>query len=800
MTEENYIEESIKALENASQIYVVLNCSLQWAESQNSLGIAYSKRKNNRPEDNLQKAIIAFSGASQVYHLLGNKYKYLEAKFNLGTAYEKSNQLLAAYQSFQETIEAAIFNREPVFPSFDKEQVLTEIYGRTIPTQTKKDRTINNKDFSANLILNVVNDVAGFVQSEIVSDLEYKQNFNEMNNRLYQSMVRVCLKIEKYAEAVEYAERSKVRILLEMQAIKELNYQGQNLGKLSENLQQIQKAIEQESKILAESTDPNRDKINQLRQEFISQSPYKSRKFNQFQELVDEKTAIVEWYILDDSFCIFIITQANLQPQILLFNQSHLNQLIDWVREYLEDYYSYSKPQYWQNTLGSKLASLAQILHIDEILAAIPETCDRLILIPHRYLHLFPIHALPVSGKIWQRFHRDNENCPLNPCLVDGFDNGVSYAPSCQILHEVQKYKRGKFDKLFAIQNPTDDLMAADMEVETIKNIFPSPEIFAKQDAKKGEKLESKLEIAEKVADSHHLFFSCHGSFDRNDPLQSGLQLADETLTLEEIIRYFNLSECSLVTLSACETGQVQLDNTDEYISLTSGFLLAGSPSLYVTLWSVNAFSTAILLIKTYENLYHQPGKFALALSQAQIWMRDTDIQGFLDWTNQCHLLDQKWRETLQRYLNRQLKTQAAHATIYQNPFHWAGFCAAGKGEQKMTNSSEKLEIYQQIIQESDLFVNLRDALVSLKKQLTNNDETNVKIIDKWIKALPETDKNNILSEYEFYDLNRNKLPNKGQSPTKPGQQSQILKETLENLTIAAEKPPEANQDTPSSP
>jgi hypothetical protein len=180
--------------------------------------------------------------------------------------------------------------------------------------------------------------------------------------------------------------------------------------------------------------------------------------------------------------------------------------------------------------------------------------------------------------------------------------------------------------------------------------------------------------------------------------------------------------------------------------------------------------------------------------------MRDTDIQGFLDWTNQCHLLDQKWRETLQRYLNRQLKTQAAHAKIYQNPFYWAGFCAAGKGEQKMTNSSEKLEIYQQIIQESDLFVNLRDALVSLKKQLTNNDETNVKIIDKWIKALPETDKNNILSEYEFYDLNRNKLPNKGQSPTKPGQQSQILKETLENLTIPAEKPPEANQNTPSSP
>jgi CHAT domain-containing protein len=107
---------------------------------------------------------------------------------------------------------------------------------------------------------------------------------------------------------------------------------------------------------------------------------------------------------------------------------------------------------------------------------------------------------------------------------------------------------------------------------------------------KKANNQSQKLEIAEKVADSHHLFFSCHGSFDPNEPLKSGLQLYDGTLTLEEIIRYFNLSQCSLVTLSACETGQVQLDNTDEYISLTSGFLLAGSPSLYVSLWSVHPF------------------------------------------------------------------------------------------------------------------------------------------------------------------------------------------------------------------
>ncbi|MEO9128070.1 MAG: CHAT domain-containing protein, partial [Microcoleus sp.] len=382
---------------------------------------------------------------------------------------------------------------------------------------------------------------------------------------------------------------------------------------------------------------------------------------------------------------------------------------------------------------------------------------------------------------------------PLNPCLVDCFDNGVSYAPSCQILHQVQKYKRGKFDKLFAIQNPTDDLMAADMEVETIKNICPNSETQAKENAKKGAKSEETLEIAERVADSHHLFFSCHGYFNTEYPLQSGLQLADGILTLEEIIRYFNLSECSLVTLSACETGQVQLDNTDEYISLTSGFLLAGCPSLYVTLWSVNALSTAILLIKTYENLYQQPGKLALALNQAQIWVRDTDIQGFLDWTNQCHLLDGNWRQILQDCLEEKKETEGVSAKIYQNPYHWAGFCAAGKGEQNMANSTSKLEIFQELIQKSDLFVNLRDALVSLKGQLTDNDEENIKMIEIWLQDKPD-----IKKKYNNKLMNvGDKLGNRAQSPTKPGQASQILKEIIENLTIAQEKPPESNQDTP---
>jgi CHAT domain-containing protein/plasmid maintenance system killer protein len=739
------LERAIEFYQAALRVRTLEDFPEQWAMTQNNLAIAYSNRINGSRADNLERAIEFYQAALRVRTLEDFPQNHTETLSNLGNLYRSNQQWQLAYDTYIPAIETV-----------------------------------------------------EFLRGEIQSGDETKQKLAEEWNQLYLGIVEVCIELERYDEAVEFADRSKAQNLIELLSVKDLYPKGEIPPEVRRELQQLRVRIADENQRLKQAEEKSYDTINQLRQELAAKYPYTPLKFGEIKQSINEKTAIVEWYILNNSFCAFTIAKNNSQPQFFSFNESDLQRLVDWGNEYLRDYYS--NRQQWQNTLGTKLANLAQILHIDEILAAIPENCDKLILIPHRYLHLFPIHALPVSREIWQRFHRDNENCPLNPCLVDCFDKGVSYAPSCQILHQVQKYKRGKFDKFFAIQNPTDNLMAADMEVETIKNIFPDnppPKILAKEDAKKGARSEDKLEIAEKVADSHHLFFSCHGSFDRNEPLKSGLQLADGTLTLEEIIRYFNLSECSLVTLSACETGQVQLDNTDEYISLTSGFLLAGSPSLYVTLWSVNALSTAILLIKTYENLYHQPGKLALALNQAQIWMRDTDIQGFLNWTNQCHLLDDNWRETLRYCLEEDKATQGVCAKIYQNPYHWAGFCAAGKGEQNMTNSSDKLKIFQQLIQESDLFVNLRDALVSLKAQLTDNDEENIKIVQNWLQDKPA-----IQNRYnaKLMKSDEVKLPNKGKSPTKPGEQSKLLIEMIENVTIASEKPPEPKQDTPSSP
>ena len=63
--------------------------------------------------------------------------------------------------------------------------------------------------------------------------------------------------------------------------------------------------------------------------------------------------------------------------------------------------------------------------------------------------------------------------------------------------------------------------------------------------------------------------------------------IPEKCLTLREIFAELKLPQCSLVTLSACETGLTNSTAmTDEYIGLPSGFLYAGSMNVVSSLWA----------------------------------------------------------------------------------------------------------------------------------------------------------------------------------------------------------------------
>ncbi|MEG5160410.1 tetratricopeptide repeat protein, partial [Microcoleus sp. AT3-A2] len=355
------LERAIEFVQAALTVRTFEDFPEQWATTQHSLALAYSDRINGSRADNLERAIEFYRAALTIRTREAFPQNYTETLFNLGNLYQSNQQWQLAYDNYALAIETVEILRGE--ESGDKN----------------------------------------------------KQKLAEEWNQLYLGMVEVCIELKRYTEAVEYAERSKAQNLIELLSVKDLYPQGEIPPEVRQELQQLRLRIAEENQRLKQAEEKNYDTINELRQDLAAKYPYTPLKFGEIQQLAGEKTVIVEWYILGDSFCAFTLTNNNSQPQFLSFNESDLDKLTDWTNEYLGDYDS--NTQQWQNSLGTKLANLAQILHIDEILAAIPETCDKLILIPHRYLHLFPIHALPVSGEIWQRFHRDNENCPLNPSL-----------------------------------------------------------------------------------------------------------------------------------------------------------------------------------------------------------------------------------------------------------------------------------------------------------------------------------------------------------------------------------------------
>lgn len=683
-----YVEDAIKAFEDALQVRTRETLPEKWAMTQQNLGGAYSYLYKNSQEgvENLEAAIRSFLAALDVYTREGFPRNYVTTQFNLGNLYQYVKQLNKAYNTFADAIDTLEFLREEILSGSSME--------------------------------------------------EDKQKLAEEWNQLYQGMVEVCVELGYYNQAIEYVERSKARNLVELIAslnfhpkgdipvtiIKELNRLRLEIATEQRWLQLNEAANRGERDLLTgelkqpidsfKATLPDLSKLNQLWQqldELISREitpidpnfrfaqKVESISFSEIQKLTVEKTAIVEWYITGKKLFAFIVTPQSLTPIVWQSSEEDLQTLGNWYVQYLLTYnlekdissqiLSQLKETTWQAKLASHLQHLTELLHLDEILSYIPPSIGQLVLIPNQFLHLFPLHAL--EGKRLMIKGESEEYYTATGCLLELFPGGVRYAPSCQLLQQTQAKHCPNFDSLFAVQNPTQDLVYSNLEVETIQKYFKYKQILKKEDANKTNfdryrQSQNDQEQGLTLGNAHCLHFSCHGYFHLENPLLSALVLTDsrlpddryidltKCLTLVDLFT-LDLSSCRLVTLSACETGLTEnyKSHSDQYIGLPSGFLVAGATSVVSSLWTVSDFSTAFLMAKFYENLQIQ-SSVAIALNQAQLWIRDITGVELCQWIQEKQLpLDPTQKLRFRRI--------PANSQPFRDPFYWAAFCAMGQ-------------------------------------------------------------------------------------------------------------------------
>lgn len=117
----------------------------------------------------------------------------------------------------------------------------------------------------------------------------------------------------------------------------------------------------------------------------------------------------------------------------------------------------------------------------------------------------------------------------------------------------------------------------------------------------------------------HH--FSCHARFEHDDPLNSSIDLGDETLTAREIVAELRQVKSKLVVLAACESGMIDtaVTSPDRYVGLATAFLEAGAERVIATLWRVNDISALLLMRAFYRSLREQAPISALRAAQQTV-------------------------------------------------------------------------------------------------------------------------------------------------------------------------------------
>ncbi len=365
---------------------------------------------------------------------------------------------------------------------------------------------------------------------------------------------------------------------------------------------------------------------------------------SEVQELLDQQTTLVSYYVLQDETLAFLITPNDFQTITLDVSREELSEGIQNFRNFAT--IDEAHPDNVITLYQWLIEPLKE--HIDT---------PHLTIIPHQQLHYLPFAALTDGDRY----------------LID--DYVLTTLPSASTLPFIQDKTSRDLTNPLILGKPATDveglslLLFAKQESETIAGLYDVEPLL---DGKGTEQA-----VWEKVAEAGILHLAAHGKFNTANPLYSTLYLApsgddsdsqsDGRLEAHEIYG-LNLNKAGLVVLSACETQVGELSAGDEVVGLTRAFFFAGTPSVIASLWAVEDEATSLLMERFYTHLKKDGMGKAEALRQAQIEVREA----------------------------------------YPNPYYWSGFVLSGDGEEinppliPVQTDSEKVEPIEAVAAEGE--------------------------------------------------------------------------------------------------
>jgi CHAT domain-containing protein len=293
--------------------------------------------------------------------------------------------------------------------------------------------------------------------------------------------------------------------------------------------------------------------------------------------MLGDHSVLVEYYALHGRLLAFVISGEATHVVELGQSEDGVARLVRQLRFQIDTLRNGS--EHVRRHLDQLTARTNQYLR--ELYAALLEPVAhlvkgrRLVIVPFGTLHYVPFHALrSLRGHVIEEAE-------------------VCVAPSAGILHRCLQQSPRPAANAVLIGAPDDRTPLLAHEIAALHALMPQAQVRLGSAAT----VDAVRTLAPAASVLH---LACHGHFRPDNPMFSALHLADGLLTARDAYDLDLHHNCSLVTLSACETGINAVTQGDELLGLVRGFLTAGAPALLVSLWPVDDATTVEFMQRFY--------------------------------------------------------------------------------------------------------------------------------------------------------------------------------------------------------
>lgn len=520
------------------------------------------------------------------------------------------------------------------------------------------------------------------IRAQVSGGEREQQSFFENKVSPYHEMTGLLVSQNRVREALVFAERAKGRVLLDVlqtgranvtksmtdsERVHERELTNQ-LTSLNAQFTRLRLEKQPDAKRLGELE--SLVQLARLEHESFTNSLYAAHPelrlkrgeaahiLNESQagELLDAKTALLEYVVTENEAFLFVLTQggrgqplgAELKLYKVAVGRKDLTAQVENFRRSLAD-------------RDPGFAATARSLY-DLLVAPARDQLRgkvNLIIVPDDSLWELPFQAL--------RDSRDS-------FLIE--QSALSYAPSLSVLREIRRSRKAsprtvrlENTTLLAFGNPTfgdqtterpksvlrsggatlQQLPEAENEVKSLAQLYgvSRSRVYTGAEAREGRAKEDagKFSI---------LHFATHGVLNDANPMYSHIVLSqgekdggeDGLLEAWEIMK-LDLN-ADLVVLSACETARGRVGAGEGMIGLTWALFVAGSPSTLVSQWKVDSAATKLLMLDFHRGLRSGNGVSRARASKSEAL--------------------------------RQAALKMMRSGDYAHPFYWAGFIMVGDG------------------------------------------------------------------------------------------------------------------------